>query len=153
MPNSRTCSQSGRWDQWQSTGANTETRNGYSTSGTMRRRSVRAGPCPWGMKMREGSYDHSALAEKPGMHLVVAEASAMIDAADLLYWRSFRETIDKIMVGEPLTLEHRAHAQPPDQRGLRSRARSQPPKSASASTRVPRGPCSRPSKSRTGSIF
>ena len=48
------------------------------------------------MKVREGSYDHSPLANKPGMHLVVAEASAMIDSADLLYRRSFRETIDKI---------------------------------------------------------
>jgi 3-hydroxy-9,10-secoandrosta-1,3,5(10)-triene-9,17-dione monooxygenase len=62
------------------------------------------------MKVREGSYDHSPLAKKPGMHLVVAEASAMIDAAELLYRRSFTETIDKIMAGEPLTLEHRARS-------------------------------------------
>jgi alkylation response protein AidB-like acyl-CoA dehydrogenase len=62
------------------------------------------------MKAREGSYDHSPLAKKPGMHLVVAEASAMIDAAGLLYRRSFRETIDKIMVGEALSLEHRARS-------------------------------------------
>jgi alkylation response protein AidB-like acyl-CoA dehydrogenase len=62
------------------------------------------------MKVREGSYDHSPLAKKPGMQLVVAEASAMIDAADLLYRRSFRATIDKIMAGEPLTLEHRARS-------------------------------------------
>ena len=62
------------------------------------------------MKVREGSYDHSPLAKKPGMHLVVAEASAMIDAANLLYRRSFRETIDKIMEGEPLSLEHRARS-------------------------------------------
>jgi 3-hydroxy-9,10-secoandrosta-1,3,5(10)-triene-9,17-dione monooxygenase len=62
------------------------------------------------MKVREGSYDHSQLSKKPGMHLTVAEASAMIDAADLLYWRSFHETIDKIMAGEPMTLEHRARS-------------------------------------------
>ena len=62
------------------------------------------------MKVREGSYDHSPLSKKPGMHLAVAEASAMIDAADLLYWRSFHETIDKIMAGEPITLEHRARS-------------------------------------------
>ena len=62
------------------------------------------------MKVREGSYDHSPLSKKPGMHLVVAEASAMIDAAELLYRRSFTETIDKIMAGEPLTLEHRARS-------------------------------------------
>ena len=62
------------------------------------------------MKVREGSYDHSPLSKKPGMHLVVAEAAAMIDAADLLYRRSFRETIDKILAGEPLSLEHRARS-------------------------------------------
>ena len=62
------------------------------------------------MKVREGSYDHSPLSKKPGMQLVVAEASAMIDAADLLYRRSFTETIDKIMAGEPLSLEHRARS-------------------------------------------
>ena len=32
----------------------------------------------------------------------------MIDAAELLYRRSFRETIDKIMNGEPISIEHRA---------------------------------------------
>jgi alkylation response protein AidB-like acyl-CoA dehydrogenase len=62
------------------------------------------------MKVREGSYDHSALAKKPGMQLTVAEASAMIDAGELLYRRSFCETIDKIMAGEPLSLEHRARS-------------------------------------------
>jgi alkylation response protein AidB-like acyl-CoA dehydrogenase len=62
------------------------------------------------MKVREGSYDHSPLAKKPGIQLTVAEASAMIDAADLLYRRSFRETIDKIMAGEPMSLEHRARS-------------------------------------------
>lgn len=62
------------------------------------------------MKVREGSYDHSPLAKKPGIQLAVAEASAMIDAAGLLYRRSFRETIDKVMAGEPMSLEHRARS-------------------------------------------
>ena len=62
------------------------------------------------MKVREGSFDHSPLAKKPGMQLTVAEASAMIDAAELLYRRSFRETIDKILAGEPVSLEHRARS-------------------------------------------
>jgi 3-hydroxy-9,10-secoandrosta-1,3,5(10)-triene-9,17-dione monooxygenase len=62
------------------------------------------------MKVREGSYDHSPLSKKPGMQLVVAEAGAMIDAAELLYRRSFRETIDKVMAGESLSLEHRARS-------------------------------------------
>jgi len=60
------------------------------------------------MKVREGSFDHSPLAKKPGMQLVVAEASAMIDSAGLLYWRSFHETIDRIFAGEPITVEDRA---------------------------------------------
>ena len=34
----------------------------------------------------------------------------MIDAAELLYRRSFRETIDKIMAGEPMSIEHRARS-------------------------------------------
>lgn len=62
------------------------------------------------MKAREGSYDHSPLAKKPSIQLAVAEASAMIDAAELLYRRSFSETIDKIFSGEPLTIEHRARS-------------------------------------------
>jgi 3-hydroxy-9,10-secoandrosta-1,3,5(10)-triene-9,17-dione monooxygenase len=62
------------------------------------------------MRVREGSYDHSPLSKKPGMQLTVAEASAMIDAAELLYRRSFRDTIDKVMAGETLTLEHRARS-------------------------------------------
>jgi 3-hydroxy-9,10-secoandrosta-1,3,5(10)-triene-9,17-dione monooxygenase len=60
------------------------------------------------MKARETSFDHSPMAKKPGMHLRVAEASAMIDAGDLLYKRSYRETMDKLEAGQPLSLEHRA---------------------------------------------
>jgi alkylation response protein AidB-like acyl-CoA dehydrogenase len=62
------------------------------------------------MKVREGSFDHSPLAKKPAFQLAVAEASAMIDAADLLWRRSFTETIDKVMAGEPLSMEHRARS-------------------------------------------
>jgi Acyl-CoA dehydrogenase, C-terminal domain len=40
----------------------------------------------------------------------VAEAGAMIDAGDLLYKRSFRETMDKLEAGETLSLEHRARS-------------------------------------------
>jgi alkylation response protein AidB-like acyl-CoA dehydrogenase len=62
------------------------------------------------MKGRETVIDHAALAKKPGIHLRVAEASAMIDAGDLLYKRSFRETMDKLEAGETLSLEHRARS-------------------------------------------
>jgi len=62
------------------------------------------------MKARDTSFDHSPLAKKPGMHMRVAEAGAMIDAGDLLYKRSFRETMDKLEAGEALSLEHRARS-------------------------------------------
>lgn len=62
------------------------------------------------MKVRDDSFAHSPLAKKPGMHARVAEASAMIDAGDLLYKRSYRETIDKILAGEVPTLEFRARS-------------------------------------------
>lgn len=62
------------------------------------------------MRSRDTAFDHSAMAKKPGMHLRVAEAGAMIDAGDLLYKRSFRETMDKLEAGETLSLEHRARS-------------------------------------------
>jgi 3-hydroxy-9,10-secoandrosta-1,3,5(10)-triene-9,17-dione monooxygenase len=62
------------------------------------------------MRVRESRFDHSPLAKKPGMHMRVAEAGAMIDAGDLLYKRSFRETMDKLEAGETLSLEHRARS-------------------------------------------
>jgi alkylation response protein AidB-like acyl-CoA dehydrogenase len=40
----------------------------------------------------------------------LAEAGALIDAGDLLYKRSLTETIDQIMAGESLTLEHRVRS-------------------------------------------
>jgi alkylation response protein AidB-like acyl-CoA dehydrogenase len=62
------------------------------------------------MKVRDDSFAHSPLSKKPGMHARVAEASAMIDCADLLYKRSYRETIDKILAGEVPSLEFRARS-------------------------------------------
>jgi alkylation response protein AidB-like acyl-CoA dehydrogenase len=62
------------------------------------------------MRSRDTAFDHSPMAKKPGMHLRVAEAGAMIDAGDLLYKRSFRETMDKLEAGETLSLEHRARS-------------------------------------------
>jgi alkylation response protein AidB-like acyl-CoA dehydrogenase len=62
------------------------------------------------MKVRDDSFAHSPLAKKPGMHARVAEASAMIDAGDLLYKRSYRETIDKVVAGEVPSLEFRARS-------------------------------------------
>jgi 3-hydroxy-9,10-secoandrosta-1,3,5(10)-triene-9,17-dione monooxygenase len=62
------------------------------------------------MKVRDDSFAHSPLSKKPGMHARVAEASAMIDSGDLLYKRSYRETIDKILAGEVPSLEFRARS-------------------------------------------
>ncbi len=59
------------------------------------------------MKARTSAFDHSPLAKKPTIQLQLAEAGALIDAGDLLYRRSLVETIDKIMAGETLSLEHR----------------------------------------------
>jgi len=59
------------------------------------------------MKARSASFDHSPLARKPNVQLRLSEASALADAAELLYMRSLKETIDKAMAGETLSLEHR----------------------------------------------
>ena len=62
------------------------------------------------MKGRGASFDHSPLAKKPSIQMRVSEATALADCAELLYMRSLRETIDKIMAGETLTLEHRVRS-------------------------------------------
>ena len=62
------------------------------------------------MKVRDDLFAHSPLSKKPGMHARVAEASAMIDSGDLLYKRSYRETIDKILAGDVPSLEFRARS-------------------------------------------
>jgi 3-hydroxy-9,10-secoandrosta-1,3,5(10)-triene-9,17-dione monooxygenase len=62
------------------------------------------------MKARSSAFDHSPLAKKPSIQLRLSEASALADAAELLYQRSLRETIDKIMRGEQLSLEHRVRS-------------------------------------------
>ena len=62
------------------------------------------------MKVRDDLFAHSPLSKKPGMHARVAEASAMIDSGDLLYKRSYRETIDKIFASEVPSLEFRARS-------------------------------------------
>ncbi len=59
------------------------------------------------MKARASAIDHSPLARKPSIQMRVAEATALADAAELLYRRSLTETIDKVMAGETLSLEHR----------------------------------------------
>jgi 3-hydroxy-9,10-secoandrosta-1,3,5(10)-triene-9,17-dione monooxygenase len=59
------------------------------------------------MKARSSSYGHEPLNKKPTLQLKVSEASALIDAAELLYRRSLTETVDKALAGVPLTLEHR----------------------------------------------
>jgi alkylation response protein AidB-like acyl-CoA dehydrogenase len=62
------------------------------------------------MKARASQFDHSPLARKPTIQARLAEASALADAAELLYQRSLHETIDKVMRGEPLSLEHRVRS-------------------------------------------
>ncbi len=62
------------------------------------------------MKARASSFDHSPLSRKPTIQIRLSEASALADAAELLYRRSLRETIDKIMRGETLSIEHRVRS-------------------------------------------
>jgi alkylation response protein AidB-like acyl-CoA dehydrogenase len=62
------------------------------------------------MKARASAFDHSPLAKKPSIQMRLSEASALADAAELLYMRSLKETIDKIMAGETLSLEHRVRS-------------------------------------------
>jgi len=62
------------------------------------------------MKVRASQFDHSPLSRKPTIRARLAEASALADAAELLYQRSLHETIDKIMRGERLSLERPAAA-------------------------------------------
>jgi alkylation response protein AidB-like acyl-CoA dehydrogenase len=61
------------------------------------------------MKERR-TADFKPLAASPPIQLRIAEASALIDAADLLYKRSLRETMDKIFAGETLSLDHRVRS-------------------------------------------
>ncbi|HEY7991781.1 MAG TPA: acyl-CoA dehydrogenase family protein [Stellaceae bacterium] len=61
------------------------------------------------MKTRHAA-DMTPLARSPAIQLRIAEASALIDAADLLYRRSLRETMDKIFAGETLSVDHRARS-------------------------------------------
>ena len=61
------------------------------------------------MKERR-TADMQPLAKSPAVQLRIAEASALIDAADLLYRRSLRETMDTIFARQTLGLEHRARS-------------------------------------------
>ena len=61
------------------------------------------------MKERR-AMDGAPMAKLPTIQLRVAEAAALIDAADLLYRRSLRETMDVIFAGETLSLDHRARS-------------------------------------------
>jgi hypothetical protein len=62
------------------------------------------------MKVPASQFDHSPLSRKATIHARLAEASALADAAELLYQRSLHETIDKIMHGERLSPEHRVRS-------------------------------------------
>lgn len=58
-------------------------------------------------KQRTATFDARSMSQMEQIRMRVSEASALIDAAELLYKRSAHETIDKIENGEPLSLEHR----------------------------------------------
>jgi 3-hydroxy-9,10-secoandrosta-1,3,5(10)-triene-9,17-dione monooxygenase len=62
------------------------------------------------MKTRVWGMDYAPQAKNPAVQLRLAEATAMIDAAELLYHRSLTHTIDKIMAGETPSLEDRVRS-------------------------------------------
>jgi branched-chain amino acid transport system ATP-binding protein len=59
------------------------------------------------MKVRETAYDHAPMSKKPGVHMRLAEAGALIDSSSLLYNRSLSETMARIYSGDPLSIEFR----------------------------------------------
>ncbi|MFN0303073.1 MAG: hypothetical protein ACKVQU_22265 [Burkholderiales bacterium] len=59
------------------------------------------------MKSRETHFDHTPMARKAPTAMRVSEAGALVDASNLLYNRSLRETMQKIYAGETLSIQHR----------------------------------------------
>jgi 3-hydroxy-9,10-secoandrosta-1,3,5(10)-triene-9,17-dione monooxygenase len=62
------------------------------------------------MKIRVYGTEYSMQAKNPAVQLRLAEATALADAAELLYQRSLMETFDQIMAGQTLSVEHRVRS-------------------------------------------
>jgi 3-hydroxy-9,10-secoandrosta-1,3,5(10)-triene-9,17-dione monooxygenase len=62
------------------------------------------------MKIRVYGSEYAMAAKNPAVQLRLAEATALTDAAELLYQRSLTETIDKVVAGQTLTLEERVRS-------------------------------------------
>jgi len=62
------------------------------------------------MKIRVYGTEYAMAAKNPAVQLRLAEATALADAAELLYQRSLTETFDQIMAGETLSVEHRVRS-------------------------------------------
>jgi len=62
------------------------------------------------MTTRVYGADYSLQAKNPVIQMRLAEATAMVDAAGLLYQRSLKDTLGKIMADEPLSLEDRVRS-------------------------------------------
>lgn len=62
------------------------------------------------MSERTSVFGNEKIAEMRSIHLHLAEAAALIDAAESLYKRSIRETIDKITHGIPFDMPHRVRS-------------------------------------------
>jgi alkylation response protein AidB-like acyl-CoA dehydrogenase len=58
-------------------------------------------------KTRVYGMDYALQAKNPAVQMRIAEATALADAADLLYQRALTQTVDTIMAGETLSLEAR----------------------------------------------
>ena len=62
------------------------------------------------MSERTTVFGNEKISEMRPIHLHFAEAAALSDAAELLYKRSIRETVDKIAEGVPLEMAHRVRS-------------------------------------------
>jgi 3-hydroxy-9,10-secoandrosta-1,3,5(10)-triene-9,17-dione monooxygenase len=61
-------------------------------------------------KTRVYGIDYSAQAKNPSVQLRLAEATALTDAAYLLYQRSLTQIVDQIMAGESLSIQDRVRS-------------------------------------------
>ncbi len=62
------------------------------------------------MKIRVYGAEYSMAAKNPAVQMRLAEASALADAAELLYQRSLTEVFDRIMGGQALSVEERVRS-------------------------------------------
>ncbi len=71
------------------------------------------------MRSRKTAITQEALSQFAHVHYKIAEAGALTDAAEWLYKRSLKETIDKVEAGETLSWEHRGRSRRDQNQSIR----------------------------------